>query len=219
MLKTSLSTDALVEYLGHQIQNFFPDGELLDNSKIASGVKAALERYEACIKDVKRKYFTEGEDTHFNHLHSDQNAMFLYLLSREFHLQGENTLATKTYYLNKALHSIDVMFDVELPEKFLFSHCVGTVLGKAEYGNYFQVGQNCTVGNEAGVYPVIGEGVALYKGSTVVGGSQIGSNVHVAAHSVIRAAEVPSNVIAFGQSPNLDFKEAKRTVKEKFFTV
>jgi serine O-acetyltransferase len=218
MLKTSLTTEELTDYIAAQLQSFFPDGKETDKSKLQAGVKAALQRYEKCVEGVTRKYFTD-EAGHglYNHLQSDQNAMFLYMLCRDLHLKEEQALATKVYYLNKVLHSIDVMYTVDLPEKFIFSHCVGTVLGKAKYGNYLRVGQNCTIGNDRGQYPVLGEGVALYKGSLVVGTCNIGNNVHISAHSFVRNTDIPDNSIVIGNSPALTIKKASVTVQDRYF--
>ncbi|HPF47235.1 MAG TPA: hypothetical protein PK690_10240 [Emcibacteraceae bacterium] len=217
MLKTSLDTAALTAYIAAQIENFFPDGAALDQVSLSNGIESALERYELCCRGVTRKYFSENGYALYSHLQSDQHAMFLYMLCRELYLREEQNLATKTYYLNKVLHSIDVMYTVELPEKFIFAHCVGTVLGKAVYGNYFHVGQNCTVGNEKGTYPIIGEGVALYKGCLVTGSSHIGNNVHISAHSFVRNNVVPDNSVVIGSSPNLIIKSNSESVKKRFF--
>jgi len=219
MLKPSLEPAKLAEYISKQLISFFPDEETIDQQVLKRSIENSLKRFYICCSGIKRKYYSDGDIVLYNHLNSDQHAMFLYMLSRDLYLNDAISLATKTYYLNKSLHSIDVMYNVELPQNFLFSHCVGTVLGKAEYGNYFQVGQNCTVGNESGVYPVLGEGVALYKGSIVVGDSHIGNDVHISAHTMVRHAKVPNHKIVIGSSPNLIFKNNTRTVKEKFFTV
>lgn len=217
MLETSLDCNQLAKYIAGQMQAFFPDGSSVTPPSLNTAIGAALNRYEVCCQGITRKYFSTGKHTLYNHLNSDQHAMFLYLLSRELYLNEEQILATKAYYLNKALHSIDVMYTVELPDKFMFSHCVGTVLGKAKYGNYFRVGQNCTVGNDNGNYPIFGEGVALYKGSLVAGACNIGSNVHVSAHSFVRNTDIPDNIIAIGSSPDLKLKKSSTTVKECFF--
>lgn len=219
MLETSLNPAALSLYLSRQIGHFYPDDFDIDQAALQKAIMKAFRWYAESCHSLKRKYFTDGRAVLYSHLHSDQHAMMLYMISRHLHLDGQDEIATRTYYLNKSLHAIDVHYTVELPAHFLFSHCVGTVLGKADYGDYFQVGQNCTVGNEAGVYPKIGEAVALYKGCIVVGDAQIGDNVHVAAHSFIQHQKIGGDSIAFGNSPDIQTKPAKRTVKEKFFSI
>ena len=58
--------------------------------------------------------------------------------------------------------------EVELPDIFLFSHPLGTILGRARYANYFLVYQHCTIGsNLDGIYPTFGEGVAMFGGKNV----------------------------------------------------
>lgn len=217
MMRSSLSSETLISYVCAQMAHFFPDGAALDLASLRRGVDSALAWYERCCEGVRRKYYNENGAAVFNHLNTDQYAMFLYMLARSLHLQGEDDLAAKAYYLNKALHALDVYFTVELPEKFMFSHCVGTVLGKAAYGNYFHVSQNCTVGNNNNDYPVIGECVSLYAGAMVVGKCKIGNNVHVAAHAFVRNQDVPDNTLVTGRSPDLRFRPAKIAVRDNFF--
>jgi serine O-acetyltransferase len=216
-LKVSLAIGDLVSYVSTQIENFFPDRRQMNSGVLRVSVLDALALYEHCCAGLTRKYFSDGKHALFDHINSDQYAMFLYLLSRTSLAKGAEDIAARVYYLNKILHSLDIYYTVELPEKFMFSHCVGTVLGKAVYGNYFRVAQNCTVGNEDSLYPVFGEEVALYKGSTVAGAARIGNNVQVSAHTFIRGQEVPDNVIVFGSSPELKFKPSTKATQDRYF--
>ena len=56
----------------------------------------------------------------------------------EFKRLSKEDLASKAYCLNKALHAIDVFYEVELPEIFFLEHPLGTVLGRAKYSNSCQ---------------------------------------------------------------------------------
>jgi serine O-acetyltransferase len=218
IIKLSLGRDDLLRYVIAQCSNFFPDTRPSADEGLVPSLDDALMRLEYCFTHIKRKYFFDGETHLFSHLQSDQYAMFLYFFSRSiFRLKGKHPFADKVYYLNKVLHSIDVYYEVELPEIFLFRHSIGTVLGRAKYTNYFTVGQNCTVGNNRGAYPVFSEQCALYSGSSVVGDCTIGRNVHIAARSFIRNTAVPDNSLVIGQSPDLNIQPTQASVFDSFF--
>ena len=217
-MQSSLTKTELAHYLKSQLNNFFPDKQVVNAEMLQQYLSSAMDRLEYCIKHIRRKYFFDGNGFLFNHLQSDQYAMLLYLLANTIYKEeGDLITASKVYYLNKSLHGIDVFYEVELPEIFLFRHCSGTILGRAKYSNYFTVGQNCTVGNNKGVYPEFGEYVAMYNGSMVAGKCNLGTNCHVSAHTFIRNQSVPDNSIVFGKSPDIETKATSRSVRESFF--
>jgi serine O-acetyltransferase len=119
---------------------------------------------------------------------------------------GKTHLADKLYYLNKIMHACDIYHEVVLPENFFLEHPVGTVLGRAKYGNKFFAMQNCTVGGNKGKYPVIGENVKLYSGAKILGNSRIGNNVSISANTYVKDTDIPDNVTVFGSWPNLILK-------------
>ena len=217
-VQLSLSPDELLRYVIAQCDNLFPDGKISADEGLTRCFDDALKRLEHCFIHIRRKYFFDGQSFFFDHLQSDQYSMFLYLLSNSVYRSvGRHPFANKIYYLNKALHSIDVYYEVTMPEIFLFRHCVGTVLGRAEYKNYFTVGQNCTVGNNRGVYPIFSEECAMYSGSSVVGDCKIGRNTHIAARSFVRNATIPDNSLVIGYAPDLAVKPTNASVIESFF--
>lgn len=118
-------------------------------------------------------------------------------------------LKDKIFYLNKIMNGIDIFYDVELPDFFTLNHQVGTVLGRANYSDGFSFIQNCTVGENFGQWPTIGKNVCMCAGSSIIGNSIIGDNVLVGANATIKDEIVPSNVIVFGDSPNLIIKKKK----------
>ena len=144
--------------------------------------------------------------------------MFLYLLSNSLHREGEAALASKAYALNKALHAIDVFYEVELPRVFFFQHPVGTVLGRGCYADYFMVYQRCSVGsNLDGVYPVFEEGVVMFGGSGVIGNCRVGANTWLSIGTLVMDRDVPPGSTVFGQGPNLVIKPARRDVRKYMF--
>ena len=217
-MQSSLTPVALTAYVARQISNFFPDREVA-SGELEHLVPPALARLEYCFSTINSKYFFDGQTVHFSHLHSDQYAMFLYYLSNTIWKQdGNRELAGKVYYLNKTLHALDIYYEVELPEIFIVSHPVGTVLGRAKYGNHLVFFQGCTVGGNAALeYPEISEGVGLFPHSSLVGRCKIGDGSLISAGSLLIDCEIPSGVVAFGRHPDVSFKPTARGVRERYF--
>lgn len=105
------------------------------------------------------------------------------------------------------MNGIDIFYDVCLPDFFTLNHQVGTVLERAKYSDGFSFIQNCTVGENFGKWPIIGKNVCMCAGSSIIGNSIIGDNVVVGANATIKDDVVPSNVLVFGESPNLIIKK------------
>ena len=211
----TLGKSELAAYLARQLDQFFPD-EPVTPDALAPAVGDAVERMAYCLARLRGKYFTEGR---FDHLHTDQYAMFLYFVGNSlFRRKDDLALAAKVYALNKVLHSIDAFYEVELPDIFLFSHPLGTILGRARYANYFLVYQHCTIGsNLDGIYPTFGEGVAMFGGSAVIGACTIGANCWLSYGSVVMDENVSANSVVFGRSPALVIKPARREVASDRF--
>lgn len=209
-MKLSLRIDKLSQYVITQIKHFFPDGQKCQ--EVSRYMRETLERMDYCFSAVYNKYFRVDSQTHFNHLNSDQYSMFLYFLSNTLYKKEENIhTCEKIFYLNKLLNGVDVFFTIKLPDIFLFSHPVGTVLGRAKYDNYFFVSQNCTIGSNHKVdYPVLGKYVAVYEGASVLGKCTIGDNCKISAKSLIMDRDLKSNHIYIGVPHNYIIKQCKR---------
>jgi len=200
----SLDKDTLIQYVIRQLEQLFPDD--IPVSEIGIYFDEALTRLDQCFSAVSVKYFKVGNQTRFNHLHSDQYAMFLYFLSNTLYRNDVNRdVCDKLYYLNKALHGIDVFYEVELPDIFMFGHCVGTVIGRAKYSDYLLIQQNCTIGaareakpGEDGIYPVLGKYLAVYAGASILGNCMVGQNCKISAHSLLLDQNISANSIYIG---------------------
>ena len=215
----SLSVEVLGGYVARQLNAFFPDAD--EAQTVRDVLPAALDRLEHCLRNVRIKSYWDDHGPHFNHLHTDQYAVFLYYLASSAHRQGRPSLATKAYALNKLLHGLDVFYEIELPAIFAVVHPVGTVLGRATYGDYFVAYQNVGVGTDPFTLqgPSFGEGVVMYGGSRVLGPAKIGSNCLIAASACIIGDSVPDNHIAFGMHPNVGTKPTRHRVKQDIFKV
>lgn len=212
----------LAEYVTRQVNVFFPDKDAIRPAQAEAVLPRALQRLEVCLAASTMKYFHRDGRPYFNHLHSDQYAMFLYLLGSTAHQTGDAALtglAAKSYLLNKALHGLDAFYEVNLPDIFCFAHPVGTVLGRANYANYFVAMQGCTVGNIAGKYPQFGEKVVLCSQASVLGACEFGNEVCVGAGSLIMNAKVPGNCTVVGRAQDIRILENRGDIWQRFFRV
>nr|MBI3612738.1 serine acetyltransferase [Nitrospirota bacterium] len=194
----SLPKTKLSVYLREQLAHAFPDGRGPGARTSTRVVSDALDAAEHCFTRIAVKYFSRQGKSAFNHLNSDQYAMFLYWVSRFAFERGDEVFAEKAYCLNKMMHGVDVFYEVQLPNVFFFCHVTGAVLGKALYDEYLSVFQGVTVGGNHGIYPSLGKYVTLLGGCTVIGKCQIGTNTIIGAHTMIKDRDVADHRIVMG---------------------
>lgn len=210
MICTEISQEELLELLSRQLGNNFMLDPAIEQPILHNTLETALERTGFCFKHCENKYYTRDGEPYFNPFHSGQYSIFLYFLSNTvWRDTGNSLLADKIYYLNKMLNALDLFYEVAMPDIFFLDHPVGTVLGRAKYGNYFTFSQNCTVGNNKGIFPTFAEHVTLHSGAKVIGDSTIGNNTVVAANTYIKDTDIPDGSLVFGHSPNLIIKDAR----------
>ena len=203
-MKTSIPQEQIKELLFRQLSLFDISSD--EQNAIDSLWSRVLARVEYCFSRTPNKYYSREGKTYFNPFHSGQYCIFLYFLSNEVWKSGMSLLADKIYYLNKMMNGCDMFYEVELPDVFMLDHPVGSALGRAQYGEGFTFGQNCTVGNNRGVYPVIGKNVELCASASILGNCHIGDNVTIGAYACVKDQDIPADSIVFGQSPNLTIK-------------
>ncbi len=170
-----------------------------------------------CLGSWKDKYHTSNQRG-LNPFHTCDYMVFLYFLSHELYLQGEESIASRVYYLNKTLNCVELFYAIELPRVWGAEHPVGSVMGRAKYGEQFFFYQGCTVGGldyYTPQYPVIGNNVIMYSDSKIVGNAHVGNNCVIAANAYINGEDIPDNSIVLGQHPNLKIKS---NMMEKVFT-
>ncbi len=214
----SLDTATLTRYVTKQLNNLLPDVEV-QPELLAPFVKQAMERVEYCFSRINNECFFDGCSAKFDHLHADQYAMFLYYLSNTiWRVKKDETLAGKIYYLNKALNGLNILYKVTLPDIFFLIHCVGIVLGRAEYKDYFVAVQNSTVGaNGNRIYPRLGKGVMMCAGSALIGNCKIGDNCLISINTTVMEKDIPPNMVIFGKYPDISYKRTKKSVIERYF--
>ena len=94
-----------------------------------------------------------------------------------------------------------VSLEARVGAGLLLPHPVGIVIGDGvSIGRNVTVFQNVTVGRRdqsAAEYPVIGHGVTIYAGATVLGAIEIGDGAVIGAHSLVMT-DVPPGTVAVG---------------------
>lgn len=215
-VRSSLSSAQLAELASKQVNSFFPDLNQVVPGQLAVSVEKSLERVEHCFTNIDNRYFFDGENAVFNHLHGDQYAMWLYILANEhFIITGEVNVCEKLFLLNKALHGCDIFYEVRLPSIFLLVHPLGTVLGRGDYQDYLMVYQRCGVGSNHDIYPKLGRHLTLRPGASVLGRSTVGDNCVIAADGLLIDRVVGEDLVYFG-GPS-DFKTRPNVEKEKIW--
>jgi len=189
-----LDNDNLAWFTTRQIENLLPDTDAdLTHATILKCLPQTLERVHHLIDQVRM--WTLGK---FDHLHSSQYCIYLYLLANQIWLHSnEREVPTRLFLLNKAMNGIDLFYEIEMPPVFFIGHSVGIVLAKADYGNYLVLYQNSTVGKNHGIAPKIGEGVVMYPNSAIIGRSDAGANTVLSQGTGLVNCDSPGNCIVF----------------------
>jgi len=213
MMELKLNKIDILRQLYNQLRSHFLLSELEEES-IETVFDCVLLRCEKNFQSSDNKYFkSEWGGVKFNPYHSVQYMIFLYYLSNELYKQKKSTmLCDKVYYLNKIMNGVDLLYAIELPNEFGAEHPLGTIMGRAKYGDGFFFYQGCTVGGTRDkegnlYYPEIGNDVHMFAHSAILGRCKIGDNVQIGAGAIVKNQNIPSNSIVFGESPNLIIKQ------------
>ncbi len=204
------SREAILQGLNNQLSSFFTISKD-ETRQMELLSELVFKRCEICFLGNTNKYYSKAGSVYFNPFHSGQYTVFLYFFSNSVYKAGKNhcRLADKIYYLNKIMNSCDLFYEVELPTIFMLDQPVGTVLGRAKYGENFKFTQNCTVGSNNDISPIIGNDVTMTANSKIFGNSKIGKNVIIGVDTCIKDEDIPDYSLVFGQSPNLLIKQRK----------
>lgn len=213
----SIPKEEVFKLVIKQLEVYFPVLSNEEKDALDDCFETVLEKCEYNFSHTENKYFSIVKDgvkeTRFDPLHSIQWMIFLYYLSHELH-HIKSKLCDKVYYLNKIMHSVDLFYAVSLPDVFSAEHPLGSVMGRAKYGEDFFFYQGCTVGgfhckDGTIVYPTIGDNVRMFANSCILGNCHIGNNVKIGAGALIKNQDVPDNSVVFGSSPNIIIKQSK----------
>lgn len=202
-MKFSLTNHELSCYLCAQLNNYFPDKDLISSNQLEKHMVYAMQRVEYCFSKINNKYFFDGNNVVFNHLHADQYAMFLYYLSNSIYkLGGDLNVCSKIFLLNKVLNGVDAFYEVALPDIFLMVHPLATVLGRGEYSDFFLVYQRCGIGSNHDIYPKLEKFVSMHPGSSILGNCLIGNNCTIAAESLLLDHNLDDRSLYIGNPKN-----------------
>lgn len=211
-VRMTLDHESLASYVTRQVNHLFDDGQPVLEEDIHYLLPQVLSRLEHCFVHINNKYFFDGTSAVFNHLHSDQYSMFLYLLcNAAYKARAPSGLPAKLFLLNKSLHGIDAFYEVELPSIFLFVHPLGTVLGRGRYSDYFLVYQRCGVGSNHDIYPTLGPYTTLRPGSAILGDCTLFGNNTVAAESLLLDRNLLSDSMYIGNPRDYMIRPVKET--------
>ncbi|HOW58285.1 MAG TPA: transferase [Candidatus Omnitrophota bacterium] len=201
-MNLSMPFSELKPYIAKQLDHFFPDSYRFDGADVDSALDAAIQRAEYCFKHVDMRYYNDERGACFYHLHSDQYTSFLYFLSNSLWLKSQNKpLCDKLLFLNKTLNSMFISYHCKLPDIFVFSHAIGSVIGNAVYSDFLVVFQNVTIntGDDTGVWqpPKLGKGVFLGADVKIIGSGTIGHFSSIGVGSCIYKFDVPDHSVVF----------------------
>lgn len=208
----TIPKEQIAEQLCMQLSSHFFVSED-EKQVIYRNIDAVLAICEDNFRHSNNKYFRVGDDVRFNPYHSVQYMTFLYCMAHSIYCSEKaySQLCDKIYYLNKIFNSVDLFYAIELPVIWSAEHPLGSVMGRAKYGNGFFFYQGCTVGGTRDKdnnlhYPTIGNNVCMYSNSSILGNCHIGNNVNIGAGAIVKNQDVPNNCNVFGESPNLIIK-------------
>lgn len=179
---------------------------------ISDCVEDVISAVDVSLSASQSKY--NQADKTFSPYNTCQYCIFLYTLSRVYAEKQQTEKADIIYCLNKALHGVDLYHGIQLPKIWGTEHPIGSVMGRATYGDHFFFYQGCTVGGSGGVYPRLGNDVIMYSNSKILGDCVIGDRVILATNSYVIKRNIPSNSLVFGQGENLIVKPLS---DEQFF--
>ena len=209
MMLLEIDRQEIKQLVATQLKNLFLYEESRDGSALEKGIATALQLCEKSFSQIALSYYTQNGQTYFNPFQTAQYGCFLYYLSSAVAKDSPDNsrLADTIFALNKALHGFDAYHQVGLPDIFFCDHPVGTVLGRADYSDYFSFGQRCTIGNNKGKHPSLGKYLTMGPGATILGDCTIGDHVTVSVNACIKDTDIPSNSVVFGTSPDLVIKK------------
>lgn len=201
-----MNSEEILPILIHQLKNNFMLSEYEENilKAIQNIGRGGFDKTMECFRLANCKYF--HEDKGLNPYNSVMYTNYLYQVSHILYTEGYSGVADKVYYLNKMLNSVDLFYAIDLPEHWNCEHPVGSVMGRASYGDFFFFYQGCTVGGNHTNYPILGNNVTMMSNSKVLGKSKIGNNVIIAANTYIKDTNIPDDSMVFGQFPDIVIK-------------
>jgi len=207
-MRFEIPKEDIIKGLIRQLTSFFSISAA-EKEVIHALSENVLKRCEYNFSNNENKYYSRDGEVYFNPYHAGQYTVFLYYFSNTIFKEQKAhvSLADKVYYLNRTMNGCDLFYEVDLPDIFRLDHPLGSVMGRGQFGNYFAFGQNCTVGNNNNIFPVIGEHVTMSANTMILGKCTIGNRVILGAGACVKDQDIPDDSLVFGSSPNLIIKK------------
>jgi serine O-acetyltransferase len=165
-------------------------------------------RIEKQFARTRNKYYRDESGPILRVGHNSQYTVFLYWLARAAFEAGRRSAADRVYALLRMVSSVDLYYEVELPDLWACDHPLGAVIGRGEFSRqstlYFS--QNCNIGNNRGVYPRISGNLLMMPNSSLLGDTIVTRNVVLSNGAYVVDAGELSDCVVFGRSPSLTFK-------------
>lgn len=225
-MNLSLPLDDLKNYLEKQLEIYFPDNltkKYFNGSDVDRAFHEGIERLEYCFKHINMSaYSDEKGETYFCHLHTDQYSQFLYYFMNSLWKISQNEIiCKKVVLLNRTLSGLFVSYRCKLPDIYLTYHPVGTVLGDANYSNYFMALQNVTINTGAKENgedtPYLGEGLYMAAGSSIIGNKSIGDWVTIGVNAVVHNQEIDHHKLVLNRNGKLEILENSKCVQRVYW--
>ena len=194
------------------------------------GIEALLAEHRATFSDAlaqvrgehaacRPRYFRAADGRPLvNPLNLEHFLRLLHQFQWRVHEQGApEPLLDSLFWVMKGRCGINLFYRQKVGAFFFALHALGTVIGYGDFGDFMILTQACTIGHNDGRYPVIGDGLYMSPGSSILGGCRIGRNVHLATGALVIDRDIPDDVVVFGRGRDLTFKENSGQWVRNFF--
>lgn len=226
-MKMTLERENLSAYVLKQLDFYIPDGYVVEQKYWLEAIGTALIRCDNCFKHILiPQYRDSNKESLFSHLHRDQYATFLYFLGNTLWVHyHEKQLCDKLLNLQSILHSFFLSYKCEMPDIFCLGHPIGSIIGNARYSDGLYINQNVTVNthvdDKGNTDLVLGKGVTLCAGATIIGNKPIGDRVTIGPNVLIHNEKIESDYTCINQRGEIinRMRKSEKCVAEQIFDI
>lgn len=180
----------------------------LELNSVQSELESVYPQIEKQFARTLIKYYRDDEGPLLRLGHNAQYTIFLYHLARAAFVAGRPLVADRIYSLLRMVSSVDLFYEVAMPELWGCDHPLGSVIGRGEFAPQASIffSQNCNIGNNHAVYPRISGHLLMLPNTSLLGNTQISGNVILSNGACAIDAGELDNCVVFGRSPELSIK-------------
>lgn len=186
---------------------------IIENNILNTVYSKIYERF----KLIKNKYYkNDNGEPVINAYHYSQTILFLQCLSHEHYINSLTTIdnnikqkyidiANRIYYLNTVSGNCDLFYETNYPIKMFCDHPLGSVIGRAKFDEKASLSfaQNCNIGNNKNIYPVIKGNLVMFPNSSLLGNTTIKGTVVLSNGAYVKDEGELEDILIFGRSPNI----------------